>query len=352
MAPPKCQIAVEVSGQVKDVSEVEKVLRVNREAEIVQPAAGEVLIRIRMRTINPADVFNVTGQSRHANADSREVFNPGNEGVGQVELNGPGATKFEPGQRVIAAKWPGHGGAPPKGRPFGTWQQYLTVPEEDLIAVPDEVDDEKAAQAFINPTTAAGMVWALDAPAGEWVVQTAAGSVVGRAFSAISRLRGVKVIEIVRRPEQKKELLNAGADAVICTADEDIVQRVAEITENKGAYGGIDCVAGETAGQVLTSLKKGGTLYTYGAASGFTGTYKPLDLVYGGKTLTGFAILLWLPKAKADGTAHAKLDQVMTWIKDGVIKLETGDVFPLEEVVTAVKESMRKGKKGKVLLSG
>lgn len=55
-----------------------------------------------------------------------------------------------------------------------------------------------------------GMVWALDAPAGEWVVQTAAGSVVGRAFSAISRLRGVKVIEIVRRPEQKKELLNAG----------------------------------------------------------------------------------------------------------------------------------------------
>jgi len=42
----------------------------------------------------------------------------------------------------------------------------------------------------------------------------------------------------------------------------------------------------------------------------------------------------------------------MTWIKDGVIKLETGDVFPLEEVVTAVKESMRKGKKGKVLLSG
>lgn len=119
MAPPKYQVAVEVFGKVKDASEVEKVLRVNREAEIVQPAAGEVLIRIRMRTINPADgaalhqpprakcvcpiqtgnlrlqrftngntltlswcpaVFNVTGQSRHANANSREVFNPGNEG--------------------------------------------------------------------------------------------------------------------------------------------------------------------------------------------------------------------------------------------------------------------------------
>lgn len=66
MAPPKCQIAVEVSGQVKDVSEVEKVLRVNREAEIVQPAAGEVLIRIRMRTINPAD-----GDALHHHQDTR-----------------------------------------------------------------------------------------------------------------------------------------------------------------------------------------------------------------------------------------------------------------------------------------
>ncbi len=55
MPPPTHQVAVKVAGSVKDYSEVELVLRTRQHAEVVQPIEGEVLIRIRMRTINPAD---------------------------------------------------------------------------------------------------------------------------------------------------------------------------------------------------------------------------------------------------------------------------------------------------------
>ena len=55
------------------------------------------------------------------------------------------------GQRVVATSWPGHQHQPPAGgRPFGTFQQYLPVPEGDLLAVPEQLDDETAAQLFVS----------------------------------------------------------------------------------------------------------------------------------------------------------------------------------------------------------
>jgi NADPH:quinone reductase-like Zn-dependent oxidoreductase len=52
---------------------------------------------------------------------------------------------------VVAASWPGHQHQPPAGgRPFGTFQQYLPVPEGDLLAVPEQLDDETAAQLFVS----------------------------------------------------------------------------------------------------------------------------------------------------------------------------------------------------------
>lgn len=47
-------------------------------------------------------------------------------GVGAVEATGASATKFQKGQRVIAAGWGAIDGN-------GTWQQYKVVPESSLV---------------------------------------------------------------------------------------------------------------------------------------------------------------------------------------------------------------------------
>ncbi len=49
------------------------------------------------------------------------------QGVGKVETNGPGASKYSEGQRVVGLPWPVM-----EGR--GTWQQYVVVKEESLVS--------------------------------------------------------------------------------------------------------------------------------------------------------------------------------------------------------------------------
>ena len=62
----------------------------------------------------------------------------------------------------------------------------------------------------VNPLTAYAMLDALAAPKGEYIIQTAAGSVLGREFIALAKKRGVKTINVVRRSAQKAELQELG----------------------------------------------------------------------------------------------------------------------------------------------
>lgn len=62
----------------------------------------------------------------------------------------------------------------------------------------------------VNPCTAFGMLDDLDVPPDKYVLQTAAGSVLGRMFIALAKRKGVKTINIVRRSAQEEELLGLG----------------------------------------------------------------------------------------------------------------------------------------------
>ena len=69
-------------------------------------------------------------------------------GVGTIErpAASSGSSKFQKGQRVV--------GFPFESRPGqGTWQQYVAVPESQLLAVPDSLSDEAASQFYVSPTS-------------------------------------------------------------------------------------------------------------------------------------------------------------------------------------------------------
>lgn len=112
------------------------------------------------------------------------------------------------------------------------------------------------------------MLDVLAVPAGEYLLQSAAGSVLGRQMIQLCLHRGIKTINLVRRAEQAEELKALGADEVIVTSEEDIGERVKEITGGKGAYAGVECVGGELFEQVTSGLRAGGTCIVYGAMSG------------------------------------------------------------------------------------
>lgn len=85
-------------------------------------------------------------------------------------------TGFSIGQRVVPclyAKYLSTGTQ-------GAWQDYVVVQEEEVYAISDSISDETAAQLVANPWTAYVLLKTIAAPKGEYVISTAAGSVVGR----------------------------------------------------------------------------------------------------------------------------------------------------------------------------
>ena len=62
----------------------------------------------------------------------------------------------------------------------------------------------------INPFTAYGLLETAAPPAGSWIIQSAAGSVLGRMLIALAKKRGVRVVNLVRRSAQIQELLDLG----------------------------------------------------------------------------------------------------------------------------------------------
>ncbi|MFL6332611.1 MAG: zinc-dependent alcohol dehydrogenase family protein [Pyrinomonadaceae bacterium] len=302
-----------------------------------EPGAGQVLVRMRARSINPSDLLTVRGLYGSLPVPPAT---PGLEGMGEVAELGDGITHLRAGQRVI-----------PLGV-AGTWQEFVVAPAAQLIPVPDAVSDQAAAQFVVNPLTAWIMtVEELALQPGEWLLQTAAGSTLGRVVLQIAKQRGFKTINVVRRREQAEELKALGADEVICTDEEEIPERVRQITGEEGLRKAIDAVGGETGAAVVNALGRGGVLLVYGLLSGKP---MPLDggrMIFTSSTVRGFWLGDWMRTAPPE-RQQAVTGEMLRSMASNEIAPPVEAEYPLAEVLAAVAHSERPGRSGKVLLVG
>jgi len=232
----------------------------------------------------------------------------------------------------------------------GTWQEYVIAPAAQLIPVPDGVSDQTAAQFVVNPLTAWIMtVEELAVQPGEWLLQTAAGSTLGRVVLQIARQRGFRTINVVRRREQGEELKSLGADACICTDEEDIPTRVREITGKAGVTKAIDAVGGETGAAVMSALGRGGVMLVYGLLSGRP---MPVDggrMIFTTTTLRGFWLGDWMRSAPPERQQATVAEMLRSMATQEIVPPVEAE-YPLTEVLAAVAHSERPGRSGKVLL--
>ena len=311
-----------------------EVLRVE---DVPQPEPGEnqVLVRLRARSINPSDLLTVRGLYGSL---PKLPATPGLEGMGEVAAVGDEVKNLRTGQRVI-----------PLGVQ-GTWQEYIMAASAQLIPVPDGVSDQTAAQFVVNPLTAWIMtIEELALKPGEWLLQTAAGSTLGRVVLQIARLRGFKTINVVRRREQVEELRTLGADEVICTADEDIVERVKEITGKAGLTKAIDAVGGKTGTAVFQALGRGGVMLVYGLLSMEP---MPVDggrMIFTTTTIRGFWLSQWLGTAPPERQQAVTCEMLRSMAANEIVPPVEAE-YSLSDVLAAVEHAERPGRSGKVLL--
>ncbi|HEX8853364.1 MAG TPA: zinc-dependent alcohol dehydrogenase family protein [Pyrinomonadaceae bacterium] len=313
-----------------------EVLRVE---ELPRPeaGAGEVLVKMRARPINPSDLLSVRGLYGSL---PQLPATPGLEGAGEVAALGEGVAHLNVGQRVI-----------PLGV-AGTWQEYIVAPAAQVIPVPDAVSDQTAAQFVVNPLTTWIMcVEELSLKPGEWLLQTAAGSTLGRVVLQLARQRGFKTINVVRRREQAEELKSLGADECVATDEEDLAARVGEIAGREGVVKAIDAVGGETGAAALGALSRGGVMLAYGLLSDQPIPVDVGRMIFNSTTLRGFWLSDWMrtsPPERQLAVTSAMLQAMATSEIVPPVEAE----YQLADVLTAIEHSERPGRSGKVLLVG
>lgn len=304
-----------------------------RELPTPEPGPGEARVRMLLRPMNPSDLFQVRG--KYGRLPKSFPATGGLEGVGVVEALGEGVTAPAVGTRVIFREVQ------------GTWAEALVFPAAQLIPVPDTVPLEAAAQAMVNPLTAFAMVEDLTPPTGSWVIQTAAGSAVGRCVADLGKERGFQVLNLVRREEQAVELRAKGEQSLATTQDNWV--EAAKAIMGGEAFAVLDAVGGKQASQLTKLLRSGGTLLVYGALS-----MEPLQIpggqiIYKEWEVRGFMVTPW-KRRKDDAQLREAFGQVFALQAKGLLFPSVAGRFPMERWQEAATAAEAMGKGGKILV--
>jgi NADPH2:quinone reductase len=296
---------------------------------IPEPGPGQVRIRVTAVPVEASDLHTIRG--RYGFTPEFPTV-PGIECVGVIDELGAGTDGLTIGQRVVTIGV------------RGTWQEYVVADSGQVLPVPAGMSTSTAAQVLSNPLTAVILTGeVLDVRPGEWLLQTAAGSTVGQLVIQLGAHVGFKSLNVVRRRSAVEDILALGGTAVICTEDEDLRERVAEIAGPAGVSKAIDCVSGQVGADVSRALAPHGELIVYGALS----THRQTDpdkltipvfarsLIYETKTVRGFWLFRWFNETPKDRRA-ATIDRTVRLADSGALRVPEGQPIPVEKFSEAV----------------
>ncbi len=308
-----------------------------RDVPIPEPGPGQVRVRMIACPINPSDLLVVRGRY---GVLPRLPATPGFEGVGIVDKAGPGLLgHWVEGKRVAAINSAG-----------GNWAEYAVIPARQARPIPADIPDEQAATFFVNPATVLALVrHVLKVPKGEWLLQSAAGSTLGKMIIKLGRHDGFKTINVVRRSEAKEELTRLGGDAVISSSEGPIDDQVRQITGGDGVRYALDPIGGETGTAVFRSLGSGGRLVVYGTLSGEPIQLDPRHLISGRKVVEGFWLGHWM-RERSIPSNLLLFREIASLLRQGILGSEIGCSFTLDEIGQALRQAEAQARGGKVLL--
>jgi len=158
----------------------------------------------------------------------------------------------------------------------GGYAEYVKVPAQNLIPIPDEVDFVRAAAFPLTFLTAWHMLMTrAKLELGEDVLVLAAGSGVGQAAIQIAILHGARVFATAGSEVKLERARELGAVAVIDHHRQDVAAEIMRLTNRRGVDVVIEHVGEATWAKSVRSLARSGRLVTCGAT---TGSQVGLDL--------------------------------------------------------------------------
>ena len=243
------------------------------------PGPGEALIRVRACALNHLDLWQRRGMERV------KISFPhisGADVAGEVVSSPDG--EFASGRRVMlqpglscgrcVSCLDGHDNECASYdvlgyRSDGGYAEYVKVPVQNLVAIPDAIGFVEAAAFPLTFLTAWHMlITRARLRAGEDVLVLGAGSGVGQAAIQIAWRHGARVFATAGTDAKLAKARQLGAYEVVNHATEDVPKRIREFTGGRGVAIVIEHVGTATWDRSLKCLSRGGRLVTCGATTG------------------------------------------------------------------------------------
>ncbi len=317
-------------------------------AERPVPAArrGEILVRIKAASLNYRDLAILTEKYLPT---LPLPYVPASDACGEVVEVGENVTRFRIGDRVTPIYTQGwYDGKPTPemrtrrtlGAPLsGVLQEYVAVPAEDAVSVPEHLSEGESATLPIAALTAWSTLQEGEVKPGDTVLVQGTGGVALFALQ-FAKLAGARVILLSSSDDKLARARQLGADVAInyrtTPAWESAVK---DATSGRGADIVVE-TAGATLHQSLAALSFGGFIGVVGFVAGYRAEI-PLRTVIG-------------PLARIQGIAvgsRARFEAMNRAIAQHRLKPVVDSTFPLERAAQAFRHMKDRKHFGKIVIS-
>lgn len=286
--------------------------------EVSLPADNEVQIRQKAIGLNFIDIYFRTGLYA-----SPLPHGLGFEASGVVEAVGKNVAHLKVGDRVAYGQ-----------SPLGAYAEVRNVPGHQVVKIPDGISFEEAAAVMLKGLTVQYLFrQTYRLQEGETILLHAAAGGVGLIACQWAKALGAKLIGTVSSPEKAAIARAHGAWATINYTNENVVERVLELTNGRKVPVVYDGVGKDTWEISLDCLQPRGLMVSYGNASG------PVTGVNLGVLATKGSLYVTRPSLGAHVNTLEKMqaaaDELFQMITSKKIKVQIDQRFPLEEVADA-----------------
>jgi NADPH2:quinone reductase len=289
------------------------------DVEVGAPGPGEAQVRHQAIGVNFIDCYFRSGLYPMALPSGL-----GQEGAGDVVAVGAGVTDVKVGDRVAYA-----GGA------AGSYSEIRNMPASRLVKLPGKVSYETGAAMMLKGMTVQYLFRrTYKLQKGQTILFHAAAGGVGLIAMQWAKALGVTVIGTVGSPEKAALARKYGADHVILYKQENIVERVREITKGAMVPVVYDSVGKDTFSASIECLQPFGLMVSFGNASG---PVPPMPLTALKSTLYITRPSLAPHTEKRENLLEIAGD-LMKMVSSGKVSIEIDQRYKLADVVQAHRD--------------
>jgi putative PIG3 family NAD(P)H quinone oxidoreductase len=302
---------------------------------VPQPAAGEILIRIRAAGVNRPDALQRAGAYDPPPGASDL---PGLEAAGEVAAIGPGGSVWNVGDPVCALL------------PGGGYAEFALTHQSHALPVPRGLGMSEAAalcETFFTVWTNVFDRGRLGA--GESLLVHGGSSGIGTTAIQLAHARGARVFTTAGSEAKLAACRDLSAELAINYRETDFVEAVREATGGKGVDVVLDMVGGDYLARDIRALAPDGRLVMIAHQTGAKAEINFAQVMVKRLTITGSTLRPRSVEAKAQ-IAAALRREVWPLLESGRVAPVMDARFPLEAAAEAHARLETSAHIGKIVL--